>query len=62
MRIYSLSKVLPGSKQFENLFGLVGGTLASGSLVRIDVVVRTISLPRILAGTMILVTGYRIVR
>jgi len=62
MRVHSLFKVSPGSKQFENLFDLVGGTLASGSLVRIDVVVRTISLPRVFAGTMILVTGYRIVR
>lgn len=62
IRVYSLSKISPGSEQFEDLFGLIGGALTSGSLVRIDVVVRTIPLPCVLAGTVILVTRYRIVR
>lgn len=62
MQIYSLSEISPSSEQFEDLFGLVGRALASGSLVRIDVIVRTIPLSRILARTVILMTGYRIVR
>lgn len=61
-RVYSLCEISPGSEQFEDLFGLISGALASGSLVRINVVVRTMPLPRIFAGAVILVAGYRIVR
>lgn len=59
-RICSL--FLPSSEQFKDLFGFIGGALASGSLVRVDVIVRTIPLARILAGIVILMTRYRIVR
>lgn len=61
-KFYSLSKISPGSEQFKDLFSLIGGALASGSFVRIDIVIRTIPLSRVLAGTLILMTRYRIVR
>lgn len=60
--LYYYSEISPSSEQLEDLFGLIGGALTGGSLVRVDVVVRTRPLPRVLAGSVILMTRYRRVR
>lgn len=62
--LFWVKHVKPGSKQLEDLFGLVSGTLTGGGLIAVDVIIRTTPLSCSFIRAMILVAcaGYRIVR